>query len=393
MSRTREVSLRHFGGLGPEQVERLFGIPPARVTQGQGRAHLAEALGGTLYTPATRPHLVQDVERAAASGVTSVVLDLEDSVQDQSVRTAMANVADALVELDSRWAAGPIPIALFVRVRHHHTIAQVLGELGDGLSVLTGVVIPKFGARDAALCLDAVAAAAPDLLVMPVLETAEFLQADVRLTFLKALGEELLPYRERILVVRVGGTDLAGLYGLRRTPDLTIYDVQLMAAALGDIVNLLGRPEQGYPISGPVWEHFAPRARVLRPQLRASPFVEHAAEDLRAGLMVKSYDGLVREALLDRANGMTGKSVIHPDQAAIVNALSVVTDEEFADASQITAVGSSGGALGSAYRNKMNETRPHAVWAQRTLRRAEVFGVARPGLSYVDILAAGEHER
>ena len=37
----------------------------------------------------------------------------------------------------------------------------------------------------------------------------------------------------------------------------------------------------------------------------------------------------------------------------------------------------------------MNESKPHAAWARRTLLRAELFGVARPGVSFVDLLAAG----
>jgi citrate lyase beta subunit len=110
---------------------------------------------------------------------------------------------------------------------------------------------------------------------------------------------------------------------------------------------------------------------------------------VRDDLLLHSYDGLIREVLLDRANGMTGKSVIHPDQAAIVNALQVVTDEEYRDAQQIAATGGSGGAAASEYRNKMNESRPHTVWAHRTLRRAAAFGVTRPGRGFIDVLADG----
>ena len=42
----------------------------------------------------------------------------------------------------------------------------------------------------------------------------------------------------------------------------------------------------------------------------------------------------------------------------------------------------------SAFRNKMNESKPHTAWAQRTLRRAQVFGVAHPTTSFVDLLGA-----
>ena len=45
--------------------------------------------------------------------------------------------------------------------------------------------------------------------------------------------------------------------------------------------------------------------------------------------------------------------------------------------------------LRSAYTNKMNEVKPHRAWAERTLLRAEVFGVAHEDIGFVELLAAG----
>jgi hypothetical protein len=73
----------------------------------------------------------------------------------------------------------------------------------------------------------------------------------------------------------------------------------------------------------------------------------------------------------------------------VVHALSVVTHEEYSDAADILHEDrSGGGVLRSAYTNKMNEIKPHRAWAERTVRRAEVFGVAREGISFVELLAA-----
>jgi hypothetical protein len=69
--------------------------------------------------------------------------------------------------------------------------------------------------------------------------------------------------------------------------------------------------------------------------------------------------------------------------------MSVVTDEEFADAQDILgATLAEGGVHRSTYRNKMNESRPHRTWAERVRTRAQVFGVARPGISFLDLLSA-----
>ena len=73
-----------------------------------------------------------------------------------------------------------------------------------------------------------------------------------------------------------------------------------------------------------------------------------------------------------------------------MHALSVVSHEEFSDAQDILRPErGGGGVLRSAYTNKMNEVKPHRAWAERTLLRAEVFGVAKEDVGFVDLLAAG----
>ena len=95
------------------------------------------------------------------------------------------------------------------------------------------------------------------------------------------------------------------------------------------------------------------------------------------------------EVFPDRANGLTGKSVIHPSHIAPVHALAVVPHEDYPDAVDIVEPESaSGGVRASGYGNKMNEMRPHRIWAERTLLRARMFGSAAAGISHIDILTA-----
>jgi citrate lyase beta subunit len=225
---------------------------------------------------------------------------------------------------------------------------------------------------------------------MPVLESPEIVFAESRTESLLAARRLVDKYREYVLAVRIGATDLSSAYALRRTRDVTTYDVQVLAQVIGEIVNVFARADgSGYVVTGPVWEYFADSERIFRPQLRLSPFVEHDERRLRAELLANDLDGLIREVALDRANGLVGKSVIHPSHVAPVHALSVVTQEEYADARDVLASGATGGAAASSFGNKMNESKPHAAWAARTLLRAQVFGVARDGVSFVDLLAAG----
>jgi citrate lyase beta subunit len=222
-----------------------------------------------------------------------------------------------------------------------------------------------------------------------VLESPELAHAESRLASLLAVRDLLAAHREHVLAVRIGATDLSGAFGLRRSRELTVYDIRPVADVIADIVNVFGRADgTGYVVTGPVWEYFPSPERMFKPQLRQSPFIEHEERALRASLIAHDLDGLIREVVLDRANGLSGKTVIHPSHVAAVHALSVVTHEEYQDALDVLGR-TDGGAAASAFRNKMNESKPHAAWATRIVERARVFGVTRPETSFVDLLGAG----
>jgi citrate lyase beta subunit len=98
-------------------------------------------------------------------------------------------------------------------------------------------------------------------------------------------------------------------------------------------------------------------------------------------------DGLIREILLDITNGLIGKTIIHPSHIKVVQALNVVTYEEYVDALNI--VESATGAFGvrkSQFSNKMNEIKPHYYWAQRMLLKSEVYGVLNEEYSNIDLI-------
>lgn len=165
--------------------------------------------------------------------------------------------------------------------------------------------------------------------------------------------------------------------------------MKVVSSLIADVVNVLGRADgTGFTVTGPVWEYYAAAERIFKPQLRRSPFDEHDETDLRGRLVSRAIDGLIREVQLDRANGLQGKTAIHPSHVAVVNALSVVSSEEYRDARAVLDAGRASGVLASGHGNKMNEIRPHTSWAHRTALRARVFGVAADGVSFVDLLAA-----
>jgi citrate lyase beta subunit len=385
--------MRHFDFLDDADRARLFLRAPESFDARSEPEFLATALGATLYCPATRPKLSDDIERRRSQGVTSLVVCLEDSIPDHALLEGERNAVMQLRHYASTRADGPL---LFVRVRTPDQIPMIVNRLADDIDVLTGFVVPKFGTGNAAAYLDAVVAASAQvgrpLYAMPVLEAPEIGSAATRIATLTAIGEILARYRGHVLAVRLGATDLSGLYALRRMREHTVYDVALLAAVIGDAVNLLGRADEGHVITGPVWEYYSGSERIFKPLLRESPFVSHDARTLRAELLAKEMDGLIREASLDRANGLTGKTVIHPSHVAVVNALAVVTHEEYQDAVDVLGTERGGGVASSTYRNKMNESKPHTAWARRTVLRSRAFGVAHPATTFVDLLAASLHQ-
>ncbi|QIJ62350.1 HpcH/HpaI aldolase/citrate lyase family protein [Streptomyces sp. JB150] len=386
--------MRHFGHLAPEVRQRLFHREPCEFTADSPARLLAAALGATLYSPATRPRLADDILKQAGRGVVSMVLCLEDSIDDADVGAGEENLVRQFADLAGRSGAAEPPL-LFIRVRTPEQIPDLVRRLGPAVRLLSGFVLPKFTEERGIPFLEALAtaeaASGRRLFAMPVLESPELLYRESRVETLEGISRAVDKYRERVLALRLGVTDFCSSYGLRRAPDMTAYDVQIVASVIADVVNMLARADgTGFTVTGPVWEYFRVQERMFKPQLRRSPFLEGQAEELRERLIEHAMDGLLREISLDQANGLLGKTCIHPSHVLPVHALSVVSHEEFSDAQDILRPErGGGGVLRSAYTNKMNEVKPHRAWAERTLLRAEVFGVAHEDVGFVELLAAG----
>ncbi|MBM7245525.1 HpcH/HpaI aldolase/citrate lyase family protein [Rhodococcus fascians] len=378
--------MQHFRHLDADTRERMFFLQPEDIAVSDGNNVVATALGATLYIPATRADLTATVHKRTDEGVRSIVIDLEDAVADHDLQYAVENTIRTLNELSGSNAL------VFVRARTAQQIRTVCAGLTPGAAGLAGFVVPKFTSTTGAEYLDEILAASTAhdtrLLAMPVLESAEVVHRETRDTELVAIRELLGKYRDIVLAVRIGATDMCGTFGIRRDRDLTIYDVRVVADVISAIVNHLGRNDgSGFVITGPVWEYFADHERMFRPLLRQTPFVDQEAVRFRQQLVSSDLDALLREVALDRANGIQGKTVIHPSHVPAVHALSAVTHEEYHDALDILA-SDQGGAQASGYRNKMNELGPHRNWAKQTMVRARAFGVTNEGITFVDLLTA-----
>lgn len=400
-----ENNLKYFSFLNAEEEEALFFSSPISFSHRTSKEMLAYAVGAALYMPATRPHIADDILQRKHEGLTTIVIDLEDAVGDEQVEFAEQCLSQQLGLITEYMEAGKLhtndmPL-LFVRMRSPEQLEHLIEMLGERISLLTGVVLPKFSCENGRAYLQLVHQynqqkdrSHPPLYAMPILETAEVIYRESRwqtLMDLKQIVDEYAPY---VLNIRIGATDFSSLFGLRRSPELTIYDIATIRDCIADIVNLFGRADQGYVISGPVWEYFSQRERVFKPQLRQTPFEESLGKtgrNLRMKYITNSMDGLMREVMMDKENGIVGKTIIHPTQIKPVQAMYVVTHEEFMDAQGIIA--RNDGSLGvfkSTYTNKMNEIKPHLSWAKRILIRSQIYGVLHEQQHFVGLLPKHE---
>ena len=377
--------MRHFSTLTSHELDALFAVPPTEFNGASDQRVISDALGAMLYTRGTHPGLASVLERQKQGGTTSVVVCLEDAIGPHEVALAHANLSSALRELSHRTQeATPL---LFCRVRHPLEILKVCAE--DTCRRIVGFVIPKYSAQNGPQWLAAVRQASDarggQVWAVPVLESAELADPLRRSQWLEQTRDSVYANRDVVLSIRIGAVDILGSLGLRRTRNLTSYDYGPLRDAISAIVGAFaGDREHGLSTSGCVWEHFSGTGR--GPLAPGTPRISlPESEGLAADPLRARFGALVDELTLDRAHGLVGKSAIHPTQGPVINAWQAVTHEDYADA---TGVHEREGAAPSPYGNKMNESLPHRLWAERTVRRAKVFGVLRRRRTHRDLVGA-----
>lgn len=364
-----------------------FFVEPDEFNKFSDKQFLQFCLGATLYMPATKK-IVDKITNHDLSGLTSLVMCFEDALREEDLPDAAVNVLAQLRGVlkavkTKKLAVADVPL-IFLRVRNLQQFQEFAGKLTPQIStVLTGFVFPKFNAANGREYLDYLNEVNQklDALLygMPILESREIAFKETRMVELEKLTRLFQDYSDMVLNIRVGGTDVSSLFGLRRGTDHTIYDILPVRDFLSDVLNVFGRMSAGFVISGPVWEYYLndgnkslrgvqERGRLHRLLLSRTPLINPAV------------DGLLREVMLDTANGFVGKTVIHPSQIRFVNGMQAVTREVYEDAVQIMAA--SGGIVKSPQANKMNEVNPHKNWARVILNRARAYGVIESEADY-----------
>lgn len=371
-----------------------FVIEPEQFDKYTDRELLQYCLGATMYMPGIKD-FTPKILNSEMPGLTTIVLCFEDACPEACVEEAEENVHKLLDTVSTAVENGTlakekVPL-IFVRIRN---LAQ-FKHFGEKLTKhqvksLCGVNFPKFNAENGyeyfAYLQDLNKRFEEILYGMPIIEDPEVAYKESRMQELLGIKKILDKYHDLVLQVRVGGTDFSSVFGVRRGVDYSIYDIMTVRECLADIVNVCGR-NNDYVISGPVWEYFrAPKT------LMFEELPKHGLEDYlmkRLPIVNNEIDGLLREVILDKANGFVGRTVIHPTHVKFVNALMSVTKEEYDDACMILG-NKSGGVIKGTGANKMNEIKPHTNWAAKIYMRARAFGVIENEAAYIKLFAVNE---
>jgi citrate lyase beta subunit len=355
-----------------------FVIEPECFDKYSGKEFLQYCLGATMYMPGTKD-FTKNILSKRWPELTSMVMCFEDAISENQLPDAEKNVHEFLINISNlihNKELNPEELPLIIiRVRSYEQFVNFTEKLsGKELDLITAFNFPKFDSSNAISYLEHLKKIRikHNIIVygMPILESRSIAFKETRGFELLNLKNILNDYKDLILNIRVGGTDFSSYFGVRRGIDYTIYDIIAVRDCLSDIINYLGR-ERGFTISGPVWEYFSISEKLklqenLPERLQKSFFT-------RTPFVDDAVDGLIREIILDKANGFVGKTVIHPSHVKYVNAMCSVTREEYEDAKQI--LDAEGGVVKSKVSNKMNEINPHLNWAKKTILRSRAYGV------------------
>ena len=358
-----------------------FAIDPIKFNKWTDKEILKYCLGATLYLPSTRT-IAQKIINRSINSLTSLVFCFEDAIPETDLGIGEDSVLSQLELLsrsidENKLSFDQLPL-IFLRVRNMEQFENFSKRLlPEHVRILCGFVFPKLFSENSHQYFTILSRLnekfSSNLYAMPILEGKEVANQETRIAELVRLKGIFDKNKSQILNVRIGGTDFSSLFGLRRSITTTIYDILPVQDIVSDILNFFSRVEDGYVISGPVWEYFLADKdydlneligdTLERSILKQEPIVNDA------------IDGLIREVMLDKTNGMVGETVIHPSHLMYVNAMQAITFEEYNDSLQI--IESKGGVFKSEQGNKMNEIAPHTSWAHNIVSRGKAYGVIK----------------
>lgn len=310
-------------------------------------------VGALLYTPALNSELADMIINGDFGCKYSIALCLEDSISDNVVEKAELQVTDTLQRIFNASLNKKVFIPkIFVRVRNPKQVHSIYDAIKSYESIFNGFIFPKYTIRNALEYNTEIEninkISGKKIYMMPILESSDIAEPLHRIETLVKIKKYIDSMYDYILNIRVGGNDFSNRFAVRRNYDETIYDILPVSQILSDILTVFSRE---YIISGPVWEFFSSNSDVWK-------------------------KGMQRELKLDKLNGFTGKTVIHPNQIQVVNEMLKVTKKDYEDAKTILNWTDSSLQVGKSYGgDRMNEVKTNYSWAEKIMIMAKIYGI------------------
>lgn len=355
-----DLFVRYFSYLEYEEEKILFHKIPKAFNKNKDKKFLQYALGGHIYVPAIRKDMIYKCLNGKIQGLTSFTICLEDAIGINGEGESIENLAEVLNEIQLS-NKKDIPL-IFIRPRNLEQMFKFKDILEKNKDIITGIVIPKANGNKIDSFIEALDKInCSKLYIMPIIESIEFIDYTLKDKYLKDLKRAVLEHRDKILNIRVGVTDILGSYGIRRDKSLTIYDNIVFKNLTFDLMSILKNDEIDIPISGGVSEVY----------------------DMNNKEILDTY---IKEIKIDKLNGFIGKTVIHPLQMNVVQAMNVISYEDYMDAKSILdGIGSKYSISGSINCERMNEVNPHTKWARKIMILSNIYGVFNKGIKFNEL--------
>ena len=265
-----------------------------------------------LAVPGSRPELF---EKAAASDVDVIFLDLEDSVAPDAKQAARRNIVGALNDID--WRGKTLSLRINGLDTHYmyRDLVDVLEQTGEQLDL---IMIPKAGTAADIYALD---------MLVTQIETAKGRK--------KRIGFEM------IIETALGMANVDEIAAASPRNESLHFGVADYAASTGARTTVIGGPHPDYGVLtdigegagreyhwGDMWHYatarmvVAARANGLRPI--DGPFGDY-----------QDADGYRAQARRAAVLGCEGKWAIHPNQIALANEVYSPSEEDIGKAKAI----------------------------------------------------------
>lgn len=283
-------------------------------------------LGATLYIPILNKDLDDILSIKKYPFLKSIVICLEDSIRDEDVKIGMKILESILINFNN------FKTNIFIRPRNNENLQEILKFKNIG--IIDGFALGKFDTKTMDSYLYTLKKF-PFFYLMPILETKDVFS----IKKLNLILEKLLPLKENILAIRIGGEDILNLLCMMRDGQKTLYEIMPLYLILSTIINIF-KPN-GFNVSSPVFSSFGDE-KVLLSELK-----------------------------LDIEHQIFNKTSIHPRQIEIIQSSYKITKEEYFLANKLLREDVSI----FKYKDKMYEKATHTSWAKNIISRFDNFGI------------------